>query len=80
MRHLEADRYYVSCGGDEYLVELEAYDGVGFCGCRQFECLHQPYLERGDPTIRRCKHLQKAFIEYAQIEHMARIPHQKEEE
>lgn len=80
MRHWEADRYFISVdGGEEYLVELEAYEGVGWCNCRQFECVHQPLLERGDPTIRRCKHLHKAFVEYAQIQQQARIPYRKEE-
>jgi hypothetical protein len=66
---LEADRYYVSCGGGGYLVELGAYDGNGWCGCAQFQCVHQPHLERGDPTVRRCKHLTSMFkhIEHAQI-------------
>ena len=63
MRHLEADRWYVSTGGDEYLVELGAYAGNGWCGCMQFQALHQPHLERNDDTIRRCKHLIKAFDE-----------------
>lgn len=68
MRHLEADRWYVSTGGDEYLVELKAYeveDGVfnGWCGCMSFQAVCQPRLERGDPTIRRCKHLKKIFEE-----------------
>jgi len=72
--HLEADRYYVSCGGGGYLVELDAYeveDGVfnGWCGCMAFQTTCQPHLERGDPTIRRCKHLISMFkyIEHAQI-------------
>lgn len=64
MRHLEDDRYFVDgSNGEEYLLELNAYDGNGFCSCRQFECMHQPYLERGDRTIRQCKHLQRAYRE-----------------
>jgi hypothetical protein len=47
--------------GDLYLVDLLEYEGNGWCNCRDFECRHQPLLERGDPTIRRCKHLKELF-------------------
>ena len=64
MRHWEADRYFISVdGGEEYLVELGGYENNGWCSCQSFQCVHQPLLERGDPTIRRCKHLHKAFSE-----------------
>jgi len=62
MRHFEDDRYFVEGStGNEYLVELEAYSGNGWCDCIQFACVHQPHLERGDVTVRRCKHIVKAL-------------------
>lgn len=60
----EHGRFYVKSGsGDEYLVDIEEYEGNGFCACRDFECRHQPALERElDATgrigaHRRCKHI-----------------------
>ena len=58
MRHFEDDRYFIEGStGNEYLVELGSYEGNGWCDCIQFTCVHQPHLERGDRTIRRCKHI-----------------------
>lgn len=47
-----------------YLVDLEAYQGVGWCSCHDFACRKQPGIERLTPNERRatgtkyqCKHI-----------------------
>lgn len=50
-----------------YLVDLEAWNGVGFCGCIDFATRKQPEIERLSPKERiasgskyRCKHIKAA--------------------
>jgi hypothetical protein len=59
----EVGRYWVQVGqGGRYLVDLAEYDGNGWCGCMQFQCRHQPELERSTSVMRRCKHLLAAVM------------------
>lgn len=54
----ETGRYWVTIGhGGKYLVDLDEYDGNGWCGCMAFQCVHQPLLEKSTSVARRCKHL-----------------------
>ena len=54
-------RFYVESESEpEFprLVDLEEYDGVGWCSCPHFTFRCQPNLERGDRgTELRCKHI-----------------------
>lgn len=50
-----------------YLVDLEAYGGAGFCGCRDWETRRGPEIRRLTPAQRRqavesifCKHVRAA--------------------
>ena len=45
-----------------YLVDLGAYKGNGQCDCKDFQCRHQPKLERGAAPhpSRRCFHVKLA--------------------
>jgi hypothetical protein len=53
-------------GATRYRVDLSAYDGNGWCGCRGFEIKYLPKLERGErpKSVKdlKCKHLIKAHI------------------
>ena len=55
--HFEADRYFVQIESEQYLVELGAYEGFGFCGCRHFQMKLQPLLEREVTPACQCKHI-----------------------
>lgn len=59
------------------LVDMDEYDGVGFCGCEDFQFRHQPLLERGAAQVGalsgrkdlfRCKHLKAVVKETARLE------------
>ena len=57
-----------------YLCEVTLYAGLGRCGCRDWECHHQPVVarltstelfdRRLDQTLR-CEHLKAALLVYA---------------
>jgi len=59
----EARRFYISLGGPgttEYLVDLDEFNGNGWCSCKAFEFHHQAAMQ--DKTgISRCKHLIAIF-------------------
>jgi hypothetical protein len=63
IRPYDIGRYYVSTGGEEYLVDINEFNGNGHCGCRNFQYCHLPDLakeqEYGIPhkQVRRCKHI-----------------------
>lgn len=66
----EAFRYYVTSERNpetQYLVDMEHYQGIGWCSCIDFEMRRQPKLEKLNPnivsfkdTILRCKHIKAA--------------------
>lgn len=49
---------------EEYYVDLSAYQGNGFCGCKDFEVNCMPDLEKGfrGVTQYRCKHIRQARL------------------
>ncbi len=58
-------RYQVEAGGgrdtDSYLVELDAFDGVGKCSCADFRCRKAPLIRAAAPNAPqnkfRCRHI-----------------------
>jgi|SRR6267154_3854988 len=59
-------------------VDMDEYDGVGFCSCEDFQFRKQPILERGqkngqklwvigDKDIFRCKHLRAVIKEIGRL-------------
>lgn len=71
----ERGRFHVASdrpGTEPYLVDLEEFDGNGFCGCRGFEVRMLPKLveaqEKRQPMpLLRCKHILRA-LEFSQSE------------
>ena len=72
-----SSRLYVrGSGGIEYLVDLDEYDGNGWCGCQDFAMRRMPRLERGIRNVAqcRCKHIRlarrffKAYEAYTDLE------------
>lgn len=56
--HVESDEL----GREPFLVDLDEYNGNGWCGCEDFEFRRQPLLERGaEPGTERCKHIECAL-------------------
>lgn len=57
----EHGRYYVPSsngpGVPPYLVDICANKGNGWCGCRNFDVVHGPAWQRGEPGWHRCKHI-----------------------
>lgn len=55
-----------STKGDEYLVDVAAFHGVGQCGCPHFQYRMQTYLANNPPVhpeernTWRCKHIHAA--------------------
>jgi len=62
---LEGCRRLFVRGSDwvEYLVDLDEYDGNGWCGCQHFEFRLAPRLEEGERNhfSLRCKHIVDAI-------------------
>ena len=60
----EPTRFYVPASqGDPYLVDLEEFDGVGWCGCPDFDLRRRPKIEQAieagrKPPVLRCKHIE----------------------
>jgi hypothetical protein len=64
---------------------MDEYDGVGFCGCEDFQFRHQPLLERGAhkvPAMKnrkdlfRCRHLKMVVKEMAKLDNRITARHQ----
>jgi hypothetical protein len=55
----ERGRFFVH--GSEplpYLVDLAAFNGIGQCDCRDFQCRKQPRLVAGERLVElRCRHI-----------------------
>lgn len=53
----------------DYKVDLDTYDGNGFCDCPHFKFKFAPLLDRGarpgDST--RCKHIRQAMLLFAAL-------------
>jgi len=74
LTYFEHGRYFVTTEkGSEYLIDIEALDRNGWCGCRDFQYRHLPTLEREikEPGriehIRRCRHLKHAAKELIEM-------------
>src|SRR5213075_260312 len=61
------------------LVDMDEYDGVGWCACEDFQFRHQPLLERGGhkaaalsgrKDLFRCKHLKAVVKEMARLDQL----------
>lgn len=51
------------------LVDMDEYDGIGWCACEDFQFRHQPLLERGERgTDKRCKHILAVVEEIVRTE------------
>ncbi len=50
------------------LVDMDEYDGIGFCACEDFTFRKQPFLERGErsPDLR-CKHIFAVIAEMTRL-------------
>jgi hypothetical protein len=72
-RHEGLHRFLVESGGSDpamaggsYLVDLAANHGIGFCGCRRWECKIAPRIRKGElPTdlsdeLFTCAHIRAA--------------------
>ncbi len=46
------------------LVDMDEYDGIGWCACEDFQFRKQPLLERGErgPGLT-CKHIEQVLIQ-----------------
>lgn len=63
----ERGRYWVRSRTDpglEYLIDIEAYDGNGWCACQKFEFKMWPALEDGAERSERlqCQHIVAAKL------------------
>lgn len=61
----EPGRYHVDSSDPRnpaYLVDICENDANGWCGCRNFEIVHQPAWQRGEPGKHRCKHIIAAML------------------
>lgn len=61
----EHGRYFVPSSDPRqppYLVDICACRGNGWCGCRNFEVVHQGAWHRGEPGWHRCKHIISAML------------------
>jgi hypothetical protein len=60
--------------GDEYLVDMGALDGNGFCTCRDFQCRCEPrfvatrkIVHYGRAGRSQCKHLNAVLVHLGQM-------------
>ena len=89
----ETGRYLVASGRKgvaPYLCDVNMYQGLGRCACKNWECKKWPEIREATETQRlklrldpdsRCKHLQQAMLFHALLEIDSRaVPGNKEQD
>lgn len=51
------------------LVDMDEYDGIGWCACEDFQFRHQPLLEQGKRSVElRCRHIRAVIDEIERLD------------
>jgi len=87
IRFLAREDYRAHCpsntlGQPPYLVDLEAYNGLGECGCKNFECVVIPNRRSGETDWMKitCRHIRRVYHVWARREMTRQLRAKRERE